>query len=173
VADAGGLRLAPAMLDVAAEAGTVRAALEPRAHAAGVAIALDVPADTAAYADARRLRQVLSNLVTNAIAHTPPGGRVDLVARAAGDGRTVEIRVDDTGEGIPEAHRARVFDRFHRVDPSRSRATGGRGLGLAIVRQYVEAMGGAVEAGETPSGGASLRVRLPAVPGGWDGPRRA
>jgi two-component system sensor histidine kinase BaeS len=85
---------------------------------------------------------VVGNLVSNALRHTPHGGRVTLYARQAADHVTIEV--DDTGTGIPAEDLPRVFDRFWRAEKSRSRRTGGSGLGLAIVRRLTEAMGGTV-----------------------------
>src|SRR6266853_1809425 len=93
-------------------------------------------------ADAERVGQVLRNLVSNAITHTPPGGEITIRARAING--EVLVSVDDTGEGIDEQHLPYIFERFYRTDASRSRATGGTGLGLAIVKHVVEAHGGQV-----------------------------
>ena len=111
-------------------------------------------------ADREALVRVVRNLVENADRHA----RSDVVVTVAA-GPPVELLVDDDGPGIPEAERERVFDRFHRLDGPRSRATGGVGLGLAIVRELVGALGGTVVAEASPAGGARLRVRLlPADP---------
>ncbi|MFL6245224.1 MAG: sensor histidine kinase, partial [Thermoanaerobaculia bacterium] len=103
-------------------------------------INVDVPPDLTVRADARRLVQVLRNLVINALAFA--SGSITISA-AAVDG-TVEIRVADDGPGVPPEHVDRIFDRFYRADPSRSRSTGGAGLGLAIARQLVELHGGTI-----------------------------
>jgi len=115
--------------------------------------------------DRLRLRQVLDNLVTNALVHTPPPGPVDVqVGLAAGEAQSVEIVVADRGPGIPPEDRQRIFEPFQRLDPSRTRSTGGLGLGLAIVAALVRAHGGRVVVEERPGGGALFRVRLPAAP---------
>lgn len=112
-----------------------------------------------AVASASLLRRALMNLVSNAMKFTPPGGRVViLLDRMAGAAR---IRVADTGEGIPEEHRARVFDRFYRVDSARSRDPGGVGLGLAVVRSIAQIHGGAVSAGPAEEGGTEITLILP------------
>ena len=103
-------------------------------------------------ADAERVGQVLRNLVSNAITHTPPGGEIRIRARSING--EVLVSVDDTGEGIDEQHLPCIFERFYRTDASRSRATGGTGLGLAIVKQVVEAHGGQVEAESAPGRGS-------------------
>jgi two-component system OmpR family sensor kinase len=113
-------------------------------------------------ADRARLVQVLLNLVRNAITHTPAGGIVSLTIEP--DEREGEQRialvVSDTGSGIPPGELDKVFERFYRVDASRSRASGGFGLGLAIVRDLVTAMGGTVGASSTVGEGSSFRVSL-------------
>ncbi len=111
-------------------------------------------------ADRDRLAQALRNLLRNAVEHTAAGGSVELGARDAGEGR-VQLWVDDDGPGIPLSQRDRVFDRFHRADPSRARAGGGTGLGLAIVRAIVDAQGGRVWATDAPLGGARVVIELP------------
>jgi two-component system OmpR family sensor kinase len=111
-------------------------------------------------ADRDRLAQALRNLLRNAVEHTAAGGRIELAAREAGEGR-VQLWVDDDGPGIAAAHRERVFDRFHRADPARARSGGGTGLGLAIVRAIAEAHGGRVWAGEARLGGARVVIELP------------
>jgi heavy metal sensor kinase len=110
-------------------------------------------------ADPDRLTQVLRNLVRNAVAHTEVGDRVIVAARPR-DGK-LEIAVSDEGPGIPPDQLDRVFERFHRVDGSRSREDGGSGLGLAIVRAIVDAHGGRIHAESAPGQGATFRLELP------------
>lgn len=110
-------------------------------------------------ADDARLRQVLTNLVGNAARHTPEGTPVEIVLSA--DATMARVAVRDHGPGIPPEHREAVFERFHRVDPSRNSALGGSGLGLAIVRSLVLAQHGEVVVTETPGGGATFEVSLP------------
>ncbi|WP_218924366.1 sensor histidine kinase, partial [Streptomyces sp. f51] len=113
-------------------------------------------------ADPVRLRQAVGNLVSNAVRHTPEGGRVTLRAYASEAGcGTVVIEVTDTGSGIPADDLPHVFDRFWRAEKSRSRRTGGSGLGLAIVRKLVEAHGGTAEATSTEGEGSTFALRLP------------
>ena len=134
-----------------------------RAEAKGVALASRLPASAPEMSfDRTRLAQVVGNLLDNAIRHTPPGGSVTVEMDAGADAATVSI--SDTGEGIPEEQLPFVFDRFYRVDPSRTRATGGVGLGLTIARQLVEAHGGSIRAESTPGQGATFTFDLPLVP---------
>jgi two-component system OmpR family sensor kinase len=109
--------------------------------------------------DAPRLRQVFGNLVTNAITHTPDGTPV--VVRVLTGPSEACVEVADSGPGIPAADRPKVFERFFRTDTSRTRTSGGSGLGLSIVAALVAAHAGRVEVDETPGGGATFRVRLP------------
>lgn len=109
--------------------------------------------------DANQLRRVIVNLLSNAIQHNASGCAVTLSTKTEGD-RAVLV-VADHGRGIPAEHREKIFDRFHRIDPSRSRDTGGAGLGLAIVKQLVEAHGGVIALDGAPGEGATFTVRLP------------
>ena len=111
-----------------------------------------------AWADRDRLTQVLMNLVRNGIAYTPEGGIVSVAVSPAGD--RVEIAVADTGVGIAAEDLPKIFDRFYRADESRSRATGGFGLGLAISRDLVQAMAGTIEVTSEPGFGSRFTVRL-------------
>ena len=124
-------------------------------------VALDVAAQALSVpADRDRIVQVLHNLLANAIRYTERGGVVRLAARAV-DGE-VQVEVSDTGPGIPAEELPHIFDRFHRVDRSRSRATGGAGLGLAIVKHLVEAHGGRVWARSELGAGTTVGFALPA-----------
>ncbi|MET8863203.1 HAMP domain-containing sensor histidine kinase [Nonomuraea sp. NPDC004580] len=119
------------------------------------------PAGTApVLGDEARLRQVVSNLVGNAITHTPTGTPVRIGVGTEG-GESVLI-IEDEGPGLTPEEAARAFDRFYRADASRARATGGAGLGLAIVRSIITAHGGHVDLRTAPGQGATFRIRLPA-----------
>ena len=109
--------------------------------------------------DAAALSQVVRILLDNAIKHTGPGTQVRVSVAAVG--RTAELRVADDGPGIPAADRARVFERFARLDSARARATGSSGLGLAIARAIVDRLGGTLELEEPEQPGASFVIRLP------------
>jgi two-component system, OmpR family, phosphate regulon sensor histidine kinase PhoR len=124
----------------------------------GIVLDRDVRTAEPLLADPTGIRQILANLVENAVRYTN-SGRVT-VAAARSDGR-VELTVHDTGIGIPPEHLQRIFERFYRVDPGRSRAEGGTGLGLSIVRHLVEAHGGTVTARSEVGRGTTVTVRLP------------
>ena len=109
--------------------------------------------------DGTRIAQAVGNLLENAITHTPEGGSVTVSAHAAANG--IEVTVADTGPGIAAEDLPRLFDRFYRADPSRSRSTGGSGLGLTIARRLVEAHGGSIEVESALGEGSRFTVRLP------------
>jgi signal transduction histidine kinase len=117
------------------------------------------PSLPAVQADRRRLHQVLLNLVRNAITYTPDGGIVSIMLLPVESGE-VELQVADTGIGIPEADLTRIFERFYRTDASRARTSGGFGLGLAIVRDFVLAMGGSVSVESKVDEGTCFHVLL-------------
>jgi two-component system OmpR family sensor kinase len=122
--------------------------------------------------DELRLRQVLGNVVRNALVHTPPAAPVEVTLGA--HGATAVIEVVDHGPGIPPQNAQRIFERFQRVDPARSRDQGGSGLGLSIVAAVVAAHGGTIRVGQTAGGGATFRIELPmTVPSSVDPPMPA
>ncbi|MDI3258050.1 MAG: ATP-binding protein [Kyrpidia sp.] len=129
------------------------------AEKAGSGLFLSREGDCRAEVDPGRVRQVLSNLVDNAIKYTPAGGRVDI--RVSGAAREVTVEVADTGVGIPPEDRDRVFERFYRVDKARSRATGGTGLGLAIVKHVVQLHGGRLGVESEVGKGSRFFVHFP------------
>jgi len=123
-------------------------------------VQLETPRDGATVnGDPEALRQIFTNLFDNALRHTPSGGRVRVVAERVGN--ATRIRVTDTGSGIPADHLPRIFERFYRVDPGRSRQEGGTGLGLAIVKHLVEAHGGRVEAESEIGRGTTILLYFP------------
>ncbi|MFC3232940.1 sensor histidine kinase [Streptomyces nitrosporeus] len=164
-ADAGALRLHPGPVRIRELLAQVAAAHQARAEEAGVRLAVAGAPEGALppvlVADPVRLRQAVGNLVSNAVRHTPEGGRVTLRARAAGE--TVVVEVADTGSGIAPEDLPHVFDRFWRAEKSRNRRTGGSGLGLAIVRKLVEAHGGTTGVASTVGEGSVFTLRLPAA----------
>ena len=160
MAEAGRLPLQKGPVDAAEAVEAALASVRPLAEGRGVTLRADIGEPLVVTADRERLGQILRNLLTNAVTHTPEGGMVSVATRRDGAGVTIAVR--DTGPGIALDHLARIFDRFYRADSSRARATGGSGLGLAIVKQLVEAHGGAVRAENGPSGGAVFIFTLPA-----------
>jgi two-component system sensor histidine kinase BaeS len=159
LAEAGYQQLVFEPVDLGAIAGLAADAV--RARAAAREVALDVAAErqVIVLGDATRLRQVVRNLLDNAITHTPPGG--EIIVRTGAEAGSAVIAVSDSGPGIAEEHAALIFERFYRVDPARARDTGGAGLGLAIVRQLVEAHRGTISVTAAQSGGALFEVRIP------------
>ena len=137
-------------------------AVRPAAEAKQIDLRMhfDAP-DSIVRADVERLQQVLWNLLANAVKFTPQEGVVDLYVRRKGS--LAEIRIEDSGPGIPPEFLPRIFERFSQADGSSTRKHGGLGLGLAIVRHLVELHGGIVQAGNRENGGAVLTVLLPAV----------
>jgi signal transduction histidine kinase len=119
----------------------------------------DAPNLPAVNLDPKRIRQVLANLVSNALRYTPSDGEIRIALSR--DGEEVEVRVADTGPGISDEDLPHLFQRFYRGDAARSRAVGGSGLGLAIAKQWVEAHGGRIWAENRPQGGALFAFRLP------------
>jgi signal transduction histidine kinase len=154
------LELAVAEIDLAALAGKVVRQVMPLAHERSIDLALE-PVRTAVTveADPNRLQQVVLILLDNALKYTPGGGTVRV--QVARHGNEASLAVTDTGEGISPEHLARLFDRFYRVDPARSRAQGGAGLGLAIARSLVAAHGGQLSLSSQPGAGTAALVRLP------------
>ncbi len=162
-ADAGQfrLRLEPTRLDELLR--QVVSAQRARAEAVDVRLTARVPdrahLGAGLNADPVRLRQAVGNLVANAISHTPPGGEVTVTYMRMGSHFIIEVI--DTGSGISAEDLPLIFDRFWRADKSRSRRTGGSGLGLPITRQLVEAHGGHVTAASTPGQGSVFTIWLP------------
>jgi two-component system OmpR family sensor kinase/two-component system sensor histidine kinase BaeS len=172
-AEAGQLDLRIQPLDPAVLVESVVGVYRETAFARGVELALEtVPGVPMALADADRVRQVLHNLLTNALRYTPTGGRITVSTHPAGmDPGSIVVSVTDTGPGIPPDALAHVFDRFWRGDKARSRAgdshvsSAGSGLGLAIARQLVEAQGGTIGVESEPGRGTRFWFTLPASRG--------
>ena len=135
---------------------------DARATAPDRNIALDAPAAAALLGDPDQLRQVLANLVRNALVHTPPGTPVEVAVHNGAD--AVELVVRDHGRGLPPGDPARLFERFWRAEAGRERGRAGAGLGLAIVGAIVSDHHGTVIATDAPDGGAVFTVRLPTTP---------
>jgi signal transduction histidine kinase len=135
---------------------------EPTLRARNITLEQHVPDDLELDADVQRLEQALQNVASNALRHTPDGGRVELGAEPAG--AHVRITIRDTGPGIPPAHLPHIFDRFYKADQARTATStaSGSGLGLSIVRAIVERHGGSVSAANAADGGAIFEILLPA-----------
>jgi len=160
-ADAGELRLRTQPVRLGEVLDQVAGANRARAGIAGVALITELSGEVDLVADPIRLRQVFGNLVHNAIRHTPAGGSVTITARRVAD--RVVVEVADTGSGIAPGDLPYVFDRFWRAEKSRSRQTGGSGLGLPIARKLAEAHGGSLTVASTPGRGSTFTVLLPLV----------
>lgn len=135
-------------------------AVQAKAVEKGLQLAADIPADLPQVnIDFLRIKQVLLNVLENAMAHTPAGGSISVSACLVPG--FVEVNVSDTGEGIPAEEVANIFERFHRVDKSRSRSTGGSGLGLTISRYIIEEHQGKLRAQSEPGKGSRFSFTLP------------
>lgn len=156
LAEAGALTYHRAPTDLADLLETCRVAQQSAADAAQVTLRVEIEDSAMVRVDADRLRQVIGNLVSNALRATPPGGTITL--RAAGS--TIVVR--DTGEGIAAENLANIFDRFWRADTARGRTTGGSGLGLAIARQIITDHDGQITADSEPGVGSAFTITLPA-----------
>lgn len=160
-ADVGRLDLKMRIVDLRHLVDESSAPLAPVAHARDLRI--KVSGDTVRVpVDPARISQVITNLLTNAITYNRPGGSVILSTRQEGEFGVIQVA--DTGQGVPEADRSHLFDRFYRVDLARSRETGGSGLGLAISQSIVEAHGGSLTFTSVEGTGTTFEVRLPRHP---------
>ncbi len=159
--DEGGLALEEAVVDLRALAAEAVQAFRPLAEDRHIELTLVDGEPTIVLADAVSLQRAVRNLLDNAIKYSPPGS--DVIVSVHGDQEQGQLTVADTGVGIPPEELPKVFERFHRVDPSRGRGAGGSGLGLAIVRELVEAQGGRVRAESSPGIGTSISCTLPAA----------
>lgn len=160
--EAGSLRLELIDADLGALVSDTAEAFRPRAAEQDIQLIFtsqnDLPSTRL---DPTRIRQVISNLIENAITHTPNGGRVEVtVERSPAEGDAL-VTISDTGSGISAEDLPHVFDRFYRVDPSRNRVTGGAGLGLTIVKRLAEVHDGTVRAASEIGVGTSFTVELP------------
>ena len=160
LAEAGQLRLECRPVALPDVVNRAMEAVRARAADKGVALQVDMPPELPpVQADPHRVEQILGNFLSNALTHTPSGGEIISAAQAR-EGE-VEISVSDTGEGIPPEHLPYIFERFYRVDRSRSRATGGTGLGLTIAKQLVEAHGGWISVDSEIGRGTQFTFTLP------------
>jgi signal transduction histidine kinase len=135
-------------------------AVQAKASEKGLELSADIPTGLPQVnIDFLRIRQVLLNLIENALAHTATGGTINISAGLSNG--FIEVSVSDTGEGIPADEVANIFERFHRVDKSRSRSTGGSGLGLTIARYIIEEHKGKIWAQSAPGKGSRFSFTLP------------
>ncbi len=159
-ADAGELTIDRRTVSPAKLLQAVQAVNNHRAMQKGISIQTEIPSDLPPVSvDPDRMMQVLSNTVDNALRYTPDGGSIVLSAGTF-DG-SLEIRVQDSGPGVPETELEHIFDRFYRADHSRQRDEGGSGLGLAIARSLVEKHNGRIRAESTPGQGLTIVIQLP------------
>jgi two-component system phosphate regulon sensor histidine kinase PhoR len=156
--ESGGWRPNPTWLDTSGLVRDVFTTVEARAEAKGLLLGAETDGARRVYADPTAVRQVLCNLVENAVRHTASGA---VTVRTEADAHGVWLHVRDTGIGIAPEHLARIFERFYRVDASRSRSEGGTGLGLAIVKHLVEAHGGRVRGASEPGRGTTVSAYFP------------
>jgi two-component system sensor histidine kinase BaeS len=162
LADAGELLLNRRPVDPPSLLERTRLAHAPEAQRRGISIQVEVAPDLPQVeVDPGRIAQVLENLMSNALRHTPEGGRINLSAAAGAN--SVYLRVQDNGAGIPSEDLPYVFDRFYRADKSRRRHEGESGLGLAIAKSLVEAQGGSLSVKSVLGEGTTFTVALPAV----------
>ncbi|UXH76875.1 ATP-binding protein [Roseateles amylovorans] len=160
LADVGALAYRKAPVDLRELIGITAAAFGERLHSSGLRLRLDLPDEAlTVFGDERRLRQLLGNLIENSCRYTEAGGELQISARR--QGRHAVVNVQDTAPGVDGEHLPRLFERFYRVEPSRSRRSGGSGLGLSICQRIAEAHEGRIEALHSPLGGLWLRLALP------------
>jgi signal transduction histidine kinase len=157
----GSAPLVMASLDVAGPVATAVESSRALMESTGHTLAESLEPGLTVLGDADRITQAVGNLLSNAARHTPSGSFVRV--RVSADGPFAAIEVADSGAGIAEDDRERVFTRFWRADPARARASGGLGIGLAVVREIAERHGGTVEARPSDLGGAAFVLRLPLV----------
>jgi len=168
--ESGQVQMARRPVDLRALLGHVAHRFQPRAEEAGVALTTELPPLPTIVGDGDWLVQLFSNLLDNALKHTPAGGRVRLSVRLVSDRRPsrrgapppewIEVAVTDTGQGIPPEDLPRIFERFYQVDKSRRR-TGSVGLGLAIAKEIAQAHGGTIRAESVQDVGSRFTVTLP------------
>ncbi|OGO23463.1 MAG: hypothetical protein A2Z28_05760 [Chloroflexi bacterium RBG_16_51_9] len=162
LAEAGTLKLVCNPENIAGLVNQTVAIVQAKALAKGLSLSAKLPDKLPLVnIDAHRISQVLRNLLENAITHSAAGGTITVDVRAQ-DNRTIEVSVTDTGQGIPPEELPLIFERFYRVDKSRTRATGGSGLGLTIAKRLVEAHGGKITAQSEMGKGSRFSFTIPA-----------
>ncbi len=161
--ESGSISIEPVQVSLRALVSNVTAALGAKASARDVILHNEVPAEARVFADVNRLEQMLTNLVENAIKFNREGGTVTI--RHERESTLDEILVADTGDGIPQEHHERLFERFYRVDKARSQQMGGTGLGLAIVKHLARAHSGEVTLRSAVGEGSVFSIKLPSASG--------
>jgi two-component system, OmpR family, sensor histidine kinase BaeS len=163
LADAGELSISPQTVEPGRLLQDVASAYQYQAQQKNISLELDIVSPLADIeVDPGRITQVLTNILDNALRHTPEGGKIVLSARDANVGDQIELVIQDSGPGLPAEDLERIFDRFYRTDASRQREnSGGSGLGLAIAKSIVQAHGGQLTAESEPGNGLKIIVSLP------------
>jgi two-component system, OmpR family, heavy metal sensor histidine kinase CusS len=162
-ADAGAVRITPEPVDLSALCDEMLEDVQALAAPGGIRVENEIPSGVHVRGDPLLTRRVLLNLLDNALKYNRPGG---WIRASVSDGRThVTLRIENSGPEIPAAEHGRLFQRFHRADAARSRATGGVGLGLSICREIVHLHGGQIRLAQSTAAGTCFEVMLPADPG--------
>ena len=160
--DAGKERLHLGLVDVGDVVGLLQASVEPLAQQKGLRMEYAVDEGVPLFAaDSEKLRRIVENLASNAVKFTPPGGSIEVAVRHDASRKRIVFEVSDTGVGIAEEDRERIFDRFTQVDGSTERLRGGSGLGLALVRELAEMHGGSVSVASSVGEGSTFSVEIP------------
>jgi signal transduction histidine kinase len=160
LAEASELKLVKQAENISAVINQAIISFQSQTNEKGLQLRTDIPENLPSVnIDSYRVGQVLHNLIANAVTHTPQGGVITISARETGN--YVETSVSDNGEGIPKEELPNIFERFYRVDKSRSRRTGGSGLGLTIAKRFVEAHGGTITASSEPGKGSCFTFTVP------------
>jgi signal transduction histidine kinase len=160
LADAGELRIIPQEVAPQKLLNDLQATYQHRAGQKNVNISVEATSEIPILSiDPGRMTQVLSNILENALHHTPEGGQIVLATKSVQDG--VELSIQDSGPGISDEDVHRIFNRFYRADKSRTREDGGSGLGLAIAKSIVQVHGGQIWAESVPGQGLTVTIHLP------------
>jgi two-component system phosphate regulon sensor histidine kinase PhoR len=159
--EAGQSHLKPERLDLSESVDLAVDSVLSKAERKEIRVLREIPPETWIRADAKGLEQVIVNLIDNALKYVPEGSTVRVFTVPTDDESRVRINVEDDGPGIDAQHRERIFERFYRIDPGRSRDMGGTGLGLSIVRHLVENMGGQVGVEPVTPRGARFWFTVP------------